>query len=201
MRKSIKLLFILFLCFFMFTPAQADTIVDTGTLNPTGTGSALNSGQWLAGQFSLSQAYDITDIYGWIYPHDNTGTMTIALYGDSTIDDNPDTSIQYFSQKFIPGGSGADWYGLTGLNISLTAGTYWVSFEVRNDDTNYGSMPKAFSDPLSVMAYFNGTTWVGYDDIPIGIRMYGQTTSVPEPATILFLGFGLIGLAGLRRNA
>ncbi|MFW6148181.1 MAG: PEP-CTERM sorting domain-containing protein [Thermodesulfobacteriota bacterium] len=199
----IQLLFILFLGVFLFTSAQAEIIVDTGTLKASEC-SRLYENQWIAGQFNISESYNITDIYGWIDPYNSTGTMTIALYGDSgdPSTDWPDTTNEYLAQQFIPSSDGADWYGLTGLNTLLVAGTYWVSFEVRSDDTNYGSMPKEFSNPLPVMAYYNGSKWIGYDDIPVGIRIYGDTqaASVPEPASMFLLGSALLGLVGLGKR-
>ena len=198
MGKSLKLLFILFLCLFIFSPAQADTIVDTGEFNSSGFTHALNSGQWLAAQFDLGQAYTITDINGYINPI-NTGTMTIALYGDDN-SDIPDTSNQYLVQQFSTSSDDTGWYGLTGLNTLLAAGTYWVSFEVRVGDTNYGSMPY-FDNPLPNSAYRNPTgNWIANDPADYGIRIYGEAGAIPEPATMLLLGLGLMGLVGVRRR-
>ena len=44
----------------------------------------------------------------------------------------------------------------------------------------------------------SGTDSFGFDDMTIGVRE--QIAPVPEPATMLLLGFGLIGIAGLRKK-
>ena len=76
-----------------------------------------------------------------------------------------------------------------------------------------GSVPD--SDPLTHAWYFYNLTalgWTGTESITITglwpdagsfshISMYGSegTTQVPEPGTLILLGLGLVGLAGIKR--
>ncbi len=83
----------------------------------------------------------------------------------------------------------------------MPAGTYWVAFEVRLGNFD-GHMRIGAPQPLTNGAHTMGAgNWVEPSPsfaIDYGIRI--DASPVPEPATVLLLGTGLVGLVGFRKK-
>lgn len=188
--------------FGMRVVASAGTIVDTGA-NDNGASWSMSSWQWLAGQFSLSQAYTITDMEGYLWGSSNQyvrgNQLTVAVYNN---DNGTVPGTELFSKQFSVGDA-TGWYGASGLNWSLDAGNYWASFEVRGGDNYDGSLTGSALNPLGTEAYYNGNdgNWYAANTLNLAIRISGDAGApVPEPATMLLMGTGLAGLIGARRK-
>ena len=228
-RKSVLILVFFFLVGGFASFAQAVTIVDTGQpLAPANGGSAWfygdGGGGWLAEEFTTSQDYTVTNLEGWIWEGNSFGNdalSTIAhvvLYGDGG--EIPNTGNQLFNGSFsVPNNDPDDrplqgdvnpynWHGLSGLNIPLPTGTYWIAFETYFADTDfyYGGMGYPAPNFLTNDAY--GSSF-GYqqqipDELKLGIRIQGEPglpqngTAIPEPSSLFLLSTGLLGLAGIR---
>ncbi|GAB4274988.1 MAG: hypothetical protein Kow0092_30500 [Deferrisomatales bacterium] len=181
---------------FWLTPARAATIVDTGPGTVGLGGYSLNSGQWAAGKFSITEPYEVTDAAGWVYVASGSAA-SVAIYSDGGT--KPGSVL--FSAPFasVPAPSETGWAEATGLAWDLSPGVYWVALEVHTGQDLAGSMPYTTGTPLA--AYVLGrTSWTSYD-VKAGLRLRGNPANpVPEPATLALVGTGLAWLAASRRR-
>lgn len=202
MKKHSYLTIIAFLLILLLKPIEAKAvfIVDTG--EPPGDGSggiALVSDQWGAAEIVLTQPYTVTSMEGWMSDFYENPTLTLALYGDGG--SIPDVTSEIFSQVFtVPPNPfpHAGWHGVSGLNLNLLPGEYWVAFEVRPGDTYSGALPQFPPSPLANYAFtFEGL----YRSTPdtFGVRVDAESVVIPEPSTLLLLTVGVFGLAVRRK--
>jgi hypothetical protein len=195
------------------TVANAALVVDTGAPTnswPTsfvgGWGQDDMLSQWLAGQFTLTQGYDIYEMQGYLGVN-VAGNVLVTIYSDTQ--GHPGTSI--FSKTFM---SESDqfygWQGTFGYAGRLDAGTYWIAFEVPVGSPFQGGMGSSgLSSPVMAAEALNVNMggeagwsgwWVVPEDSGLGVyaRIYGNP--VPVPGAVWLLGTGLAGLAALRKK-
>ena len=194
------------------TGAQAQ-IIDIVNTGPGGASfsagtTSLSSSHWVAAEFSISEAYNITSVLGWLANGGPTaGTAHAVLYTDGG--DVPGTEL--FSQSFSVSSFTPSFVGVGGVDWTLDAGTYWVAFEVRTGDTLLGGVPTPLlGGPTPTSALGNEAHWAtgtgiytGLDGLDMGIVIRGEAvTAIPEPETYLMLliGLGLLGFQLHRRR-
>ncbi len=182
------------------------TIVDTGAATPYYS-LYYNQGidwQWMAGEFTTTQAYSITDIYGYLSGTAKSSTFTIALYTNTEPFKNLDGSYipgnLLFQQQATVNSSADGWYGLSGLNWNLAAGNYWVAFEVTSNDTYSGAIgsPAQAMENEAIEASRDYWTQLGAGNI--SVQVLGNPAPNPIPPTMALLGSGLVGLIGIKRK-
>jgi hypothetical protein len=194
--------------------AFAGTLVDTGA--PTFGGYVFDAGIYggdfpfetrAAARFSLEQQSTITGIEAYLDVY-NTGTFGFQIV--SAAEGAPDTgSVLFDAAPVLEGNPIGGWAGPNGLNLSLSAGDYWLVLRGIPDSPTFVQLQLGTPDPLANYAYWNSDdeTWFVTRANPqrpndFGIRIFGTAGAVPEPASwsLLITGFGLTGAALRRRR-
>ena len=185
-------------------PAMADTIYNNGATNGNTDAWTINFGFIVSDTFTVVN--DNTTVTGltfaaWVFPGDTLTSAELSI----TSGENGGTS--YFDQtvNFTQGTCTLNQYSFNVCNESstfsgptLNAGTYWLNLQnasVPSGDPVYWDEN---SGPSHASENSIGT-------IPSeSFTLLGNTTtttgSVPEPSSIMLLGSGILGLAGVLRR-
>jgi hypothetical protein len=188
--------------------AGAISIVDTGEPASYQGGWCLHPGQWLAGEFQVSQGTLVTGIEGFFGASAPGGTVTAAIYADDSASGEVPGALLY-STTFQVASTGlfpAAWAGASGLTWNLSSGNYWVSFEIGAGSLFSGYMPGNAPTPLVNEAFNLGNGWHDYDSVNMGVRIRGDqfsqtTTNVPDGgATSLLFGIAVVAMVTVRQR-
>lgn len=188
-----------------FKQAHAFFIVDTGPGPDTSGGrilfhwDILGFYHYLAGQFTITEAYNIHSLEGWI-GGTKDGEFNTVIYSDNDNTVNQDNEIfRYLVTASKPSGDAeADWIGATGLDFLLGPGTYWLAFEPLDGFARV--MPSPVAAPLDNYAYARESTEGAYvldtSSGSFGFRIDASPVKevIPEPTTMILLSSGLVGL-------
>ncbi|HSD36836.1 MAG TPA: PEP-CTERM sorting domain-containing protein [Rhodocyclaceae bacterium] len=176
--------------------AQATNIVDTGT--PGGWGLTFDKTQYFAGEFSLLDDSSINGIQGYFATAaGNVGISVLSNFGDLP------GSVLYSTNLVTTAGAAA-WRGVSGLDWSLAAGTYWVAF-TPDFTSAYNEIVVGAATPLLAYAQHGGSgDWQApLYNLGLGVRIDGVAAvaaDVPEPTSIALCALGLAGLAVVARR-
>ncbi|HZN08265.1 MAG TPA: CHRD domain-containing protein [Pyrinomonadaceae bacterium] len=192
MKKTLNLVALIFAFFMFFGVAKADQIVLTATLTgaqevpPTGSpgiGSALITIDTVTNLMTVNVAFA-----GLLSPTTIAHIHCCAGPGGTAI---PATTVPSF-----PGFPTGVTTGTFLQTFDLTlASSYNPAFIAANGGTVAGAQAAFITGLLNGQAYFNIHTV----QFPSG-EIRGQLQAVPEPATVLLLTSGVIGVAGALRK-
>ncbi|MFT3736137.1 MAG: hypothetical protein QM776_14135 [Rhodocyclaceae bacterium] len=197
-RQVIAALGLAFSLGFASVPASAEYVVNTGT--PTLPGNWMfSASQYFAGEFDLGSAAVLNSIEGFFSTL--PGSVVISIHADGGYVPG---SVLYTADLATGTGNEA-WRGLSGLDWSLDAGEYWVSFKP-TFTSSYTSFAGGAASPMLQYAQGKGDyQWAdegehSFDFLGASVRIDATVSAVPEASTALMYGVGLLVLGGLARR-
>lgn len=196
------------------TQAQAYDVVNTQV--PTGSmfgSNALDSNDWLAEKFSVASTTQIDSVLAYVLSNDSANdlgkTFTIALYGNSAsnlpaLNWNANQQGQLFQATATYNGDG--WNGLSNLNWTIGAGSYWLALEQNGDASNAGSLqlPTGALPAAQAVAFYSGGQNYAADTLSdtFGLHITAVTPAVPEPGSmaLVLCSLGVMAFVARRRS-
>jgi hypothetical protein len=208
LKLRIALLSLLALCLAV-VPAVAQTdIYDNGPTNGTTDAWTINFG------FAVSDSFTVGDsnVSGlsfatWMTPGDTLQSAEVQIGTSAFGNDVFDQTVSFTQSGCVSNQYGFNVCTETGsFNVSLSAGTYWLTLQNASSSLGDPVYWDENSGPSSAEQNTVGTipsesfTVLGGTGVTTTTTTTTTTSTTPEPSSIMLLGSGILGLAGVVRR-
>lgn len=203
-----------------FPAAHALPIVDTGAspfVGPSDSGFSIASDQLLAGRFTTTEDYAITELSAFVRGFsccNSSVTSQFSLSLRSGDLDGPSTTLAIGSTTFTSVNNSAGWASVAIDDYLLSAGTWWIvaSVQFERGDGSVGlGMPGGVPNPMDRYSVWNTITQQWREPGPmfgangaipgtLGFRVNGEPLGVPEPGVLGLFLTSMVAAFAIRRR-
>ena len=186
-------------------PASAQTLYSNGPINGTTDAWTINFGYIVSDTFALTAEFNTVtgfDFGVWEFPGDVLSSVDWSItsgenggnvYGSGTASGVNLTDTFISSNQYA---YNIDSISVTGLNVSLEPGTYWLNLQ----NATVPSGDPVYWDENSGASQASESAVGSIPSEAFDIIGTSFNEGTPEPSSIMLFGSGILGLAGVLRR-
>jgi hypothetical protein len=198
--KLFRLLAVTLGCLLFSAYASAGVVYENGAFDGTFQGAQISPPQEVSDSFTLAEHANLTRVTLGLWSATNSAPLSLTWsIGSSPFGNDLGSGSASLSSSLVLSYPGFDVYLASfDLNLALEAGDYWLTLA---DGASTGGQALGWDINFGPsQAFYRAGTDTGPTDSEY-FRLEATEATVPEPASLVLFGAGLLGVVAARRRS